>query len=138
MCNPGETQWDDVAYSEFCLDAAGAGGPFTEKGVVQRMVRRGPWKLNYYHGQPSQLFNLDEDPDELADRIADPSCRDVAARLTSEVLDGWDPDTVSARMAELRAQQTLLTGWAGNVKPPDTYRWSLRPEMDFLDAEQID
>ena len=34
------------------------------------MIRRGPWKLVYYHGLPSQLFNLEEDPRET--RIAPP------------------------------------------------------------------
>jgi choline-sulfatase len=28
------------------------------------MIRKGPWKLIWYHEAPNQLFNLDEDPDE--------------------------------------------------------------------------
>ena len=55
--------WDDLAFSEYCDDLFGPPG-----GCYQRMVRRGDWKLIYYHGEPSQLFNLAEDPDETHDR----------------------------------------------------------------------
>ena len=49
--------WDDIAYSEYCSDEF-----CPEGGCYQRMVRRGEWKLVYYHGQPAQLFNLASDP----------------------------------------------------------------------------
>jgi choline-sulfatase len=126
--------WEDVAFSEFCLDQAGAGGPFAEAGVVQRMVRRGDWKLNYYDGQPSQLFHLADDPRETNDRIADPACADTVRELTELVLDGWDPAWVRDEMARRRADLPVLTGWARHVQPADTCRWDLRPEMDYLDG----
>ena len=50
-------EWEDIAFSEYC----------TDEGCYHRMIRNGDWKLNYYHGQPSQLFNLKEDPAELHD-----------------------------------------------------------------------
>jgi choline-sulfatase len=134
---PETIQWDDVAFSEFCQDAAGAGGPFPEEGIYQRMVRRGAWKLNYYHGQPCQLFNLDDDPHELRDLAADPDCGQIVADLKAEVLDGWDPEEISARMADKRADGQILAQWGKKVQPADTCRWDLRPEMDFLDPEQM-
>ena len=48
-------EWEDIAFSEYC----------TDESCYHRMIRSGDWKLNYYHGQPSQLFNLKEDPAEL-------------------------------------------------------------------------
>jgi choline-sulfatase len=117
--------WDDVAFVEHC----------TDEGQRQRMVRRGDWKLCYYHGQPPQLFNLREDPDELVDRAEDPSCRAVRAELTREVLRGWGPDAIAAEMAARRAELPILTGWARRVDPPDSHRWRLLPEMDRLDPE---
>lgn len=130
----GETNtWDQVAFSEFCQDAAGAGGPFPQAGIYQRMVRREEWKLNYYHGQPSQLFNLKEDPDELHDRVDDPSCVDVVQALTEDVLTGWNPDEIAKKMAFKRADNRILSGWARQVQPTDSVRWDLRPEMDFLE-----
>jgi len=129
--------WEDVAYSEFCLDLAGAGGPFPEDGVRQRMVRRGPWKLIYHHGYPCQLFNLEEDPKELVDHSQDESCTEIVAALTAEVIDGWDPDTIALQMARMRADGSILKDWASKTTPTDQYRWDLRPEMDFLDPEQM-
>ena len=134
--DPEGSQWEDVAFSEFCLDAAGAGGPFPEEGVFQRMVRRDEWKLNYYHGQPCQLFNLAEDPRETRDLAADPAFRKIAADLQAEVLDEWDPEWIAARMAALRQDRQILAAWARQVQPPDQYRWDLRPEMDYLDDPQ--
>ncbi len=129
---PGTVEWEDVAFSEFCLDGAGSGGPVAGP-VVQRMVRRGPWKLNYYDGQPSQLFHLEEDPRETRDRAADPSCAGVRGELERLVLDGWDPAWVREQMARRRTEGGILAEWARRVRPPDVCRWDLRPEMDYLD-----
>ena len=97
------------------------------------MVRGGEWKLNYYHGQPPQLFNLKEDPNELNDRADDPTCRDIVADLTQKVLDGWDPERIAAQIAAKRADTQLLGRWGRNIQPADQYRWNLLPEMDYLD-----
>lgn len=130
----GETSdWDNVAFSEFCQDAAGAGGPFPAEGIYQRMVRRDEWKLNYYAGQPSQLFNLKEDPDELHDRIDDSDCADVVDALTKEVLADWNPEDVAQKMAVKREDNKVLSAWARQTKPEDQVRWELRPEMDYLE-----
>jgi choline-sulfatase len=133
LTSPDTADWEDIAFSEFCLDAAGSGGPFTEDGVRQRMVRRGDWKLNYYDGQPCQLFNLADDPREIRDRADDPQTQEVRDELTTLVLDGWDPKAVCREMARLRAERPLLAAWARHVQPADQYRWDLRPEMDSLD-----
>ncbi|MCZ6676799.1 MAG: sulfatase-like hydrolase/transferase [Candidatus Poribacteria bacterium] len=116
-------QWEDIAFSEYC----------TDEGCIHRMVRRGDWKLNYYHGQPPQLFNLKEDPDELHDRTQDPMCQEIQEILTQRVLEGWNPDLVAEKMAARRAERKILTDWARHTQPKDLYRRNLLPEMDYLD-----
>ena len=138
LADSQNAEWDDVAFSEFCQDAAGAGGPFSEEGIFQRMIRRGPWKLNYYHGQPCQLFNLQDDPRERQDLAADPAHQETLAVLKTEVLEGWDPEWIAARMAALRADRSILAAWGRTVQPPDHCRWKLDPAMDYLDPEQLD
>lgn len=138
LADPQNAEWDDVAFSEFCQDAAGAGGPFSEVGIFQRMIRRGPWKLNYYHGQPCQLFNLQDDPRECQDLAADPAHQETLAALKAEVLDGWDPDWIAARMAALRTDRSILAAWGRTIQPLDQCRWKLDPAMDYLDPEQLD
>ena len=133
---PETATWEDIAFSEFCLDGAGAGGPTGENGVVQRMVRREDWKLIFYDGQPSQLFNLADDPDELNDLIDSPEHAEIARRLTGMVLDGWDPEWVDAQIREQSANLEILVPWAKNTAPADTVRWQLDPEWDYLDDPQ--
>ena len=134
LTEPAGAKWEDVAFSEFCLDSPGAGGPTGPEGaIVHRMVRRGPWKLCYYRGQRPQLYHLGEDPDELRDRAADPDCAGIVEKLTGEVLDGWDPDGVAEELAARRQDHPILAQWARHVQPVDQCRWDLRPEMDYLD-----
>ena len=60
----------------------------------------------------------------------DPACRDLLERLTFDVLDGWDPEAIAVTMAANRADLRIFVEWARRTKPPDQYRWDLRPEMD--------
>jgi len=121
-------EWEDVAYSEYCSDQFCPDG-----GCYQRMIRAGDWKLIYYHGQPPQLFNLAEDPEELVDLADDPDCARVRETLTARVLDGWDPAWIKAKMAAKKGDTAILKAWATHVQPPDAYRWPLQPEMNYLD-----
>ena len=100
------------------------------------MVRRDEWKLNYYHGQEPQLFDLRADPDELRDRARDPAYAAVREALEREVLDGWDPEEIARRMVRRRADRALIDQWAKAVRPEDQYRWERKKEMDYLDEVQ--
>ena len=100
------------------------------------MIRSGPWKLNYYHGFRPQLFNLDDDPHETRDLGADPAFRGVRAELIDRVLEGWDPERIRRRMRLLKSEQRILETWAANIDPPDSLRWDLKPEMDYLEADR--
>ncbi len=137
LTDPENTEWNNVAFSEFCQDAAGAGGPFPEEGIFQRMIRSDDWKLNYYHGQPCQLFNLETDPHELNNLATDPTYSKTVEKLKAKVLNGWDPEWISERMAQLRADRQILALWGRHVRPTDQCRWDLKPEMDYLDDKQI-
>ena len=116
-------EWEDEAFSEYC----------TDEGCLHRMVRSGPWKLCYHHGQPPLLFNLDEDPREVNDRSDDPGCRATLETLVEKVLEGWEPVEIRRKMAEKREDLKLLSQWTKKVEPADTFRWELRPEMNWLD-----
>ena len=105
-------QWDNVAFSEYCSDEFCPDG-----GCYQRMVRRGDWKLVYYHGQPPQLFNLREDPGEIVDRAGDAQVQDVRTELTELVLREWNPEWVRAKMAEKKADVAIRREWARQYPP---------------------
>ena len=97
------------------------------------MIRQGDWKLVYYHGQASQLYDLSDDPGERRDRASDRECRDVRDGLMDLLLDGWNPDEIALKMAAKRADNQVLRAWARGTCPPDQFRWPLKPEMNYLD-----
>ncbi len=122
------TEWEDLAFCEYCSDEYAPEG-----GCYQRMIRRGDWKLIYYHGQPSQLFNLAADPHELNDLAHDPAYAQVREDLTAQVLVGWDPEAIKAKMAARKKDNAILREWACRTDPPEQYRWDLKPEMNYLE-----
>ncbi|NQV98510.1 MAG: sulfatase-like hydrolase/transferase [Rhodospirillales bacterium] len=123
--------WLDETYSEYCTDgmAAWAQGIPTQ----QRMIRAGKWKLNYYHGHPPQMFDLETDPGEINDLGLDPDKTDIRDHLQAKVLTHWDPEAIKATMADRRARKELLGKWSQAIKPQDTYRWQFKMEDNWLD-----
>ena len=93
------------------------------------MIRREDWKYIYYHEQPSQLFNLREDPEELVDRAEDPGCQRILQDLRGEILREWDPEQVRRKMAQKNADEPILVSWARNTGPEERYRWPMLKEM---------
>lgn len=119
--------WEDTAFSEYCTDKFSP-----PEGVYQRMIRREDWKYIYYHEQPSQLFNLKEDPEELVDRAEDPGCQRILQDLRGEILREWDPEQVRRKMAQKNADEPILVSWARNTGPEERYRWPMVKEMNWL------
>ena len=137
------TSWNNTAFSEYCMNDSEHGRAYSPNlggsdihakpgGVQNRMIRSGPWKLNYYHGYQPQLFNLEDDPSEIIDRNGDPACKNIKSELLDQVLNDWDPDLVRQRMHILKEEQMISEDWATNTTPEDELRWELDPEMDQL------
>ena len=114
-----EEGWRDTAFAEFGLSRGDA---------PARMVRRGPWKLNHYHGYDRpQLFNIDEDPGEWNDLAQDPAYADIRDELHAQVKEGWSGEYLLESIERLNQDQAVLRefGKAASVSsgdPPD--RWS--------------
>ncbi len=95
-----------------------------EKFPVKRMVRRGPWKLNYYEGMPSALYNLDDDPDELNDRAADPACAPLVDDLLQVLIsDGWSARKVEEAIEQRKSDIQYLFNWTVETGPIDPIQW---------------
>ena len=127
---------DDSSGAAYSANLGGADVHARPGGVQNRMIRSGSWKLNYYHGFRPQLFNLDDDPHETRDLAEDPAFAGVRAELTDRVLEGWDPEGIRQRMRVLKSEQQILESWAANIDPPDSLRWDLKPEMDYLESDK--
>jgi choline-sulfatase len=134
VARDGATPWLDETFSEYCTDgmAPWAGS----EPVQQRMIRRGRWKLVYYHGHRPQLFDLEDDPAELNDLATDQRHARLVDALVARALADWDPDAIARHMAGRVANKRLLQGWARAVQPPDSYRWPIKMEDNWLEAAE--
>ncbi|MEZ5864019.1 MAG: hypothetical protein R3D25_08110 [Geminicoccaceae bacterium] len=90
------------------------------------MLRDGDLKLIYHVGMPSQLFELEADPDELSDLGPD---HPEVARLEALLRRICDPEAVDARAkADQRAKVEFWGGQGGRGagRPPRLHpaaRW---------------
>ena len=98
------------------------------------MIRTGPWKLNYYHEFDScQLFNMEEDPQELHDRAGDPECREIVAACLAKINRRWSAEAMLEN-AEKQRQARSLIGRCGHGLMPHPAPQFTPPE----DANQFD
>lgn len=75
------------------------------------LFRHGPWKYCHYTDKPAQLFNLDDDPQELHDCAADPAAGPLLAQCLAALRVHLDPDAVDQRAKQ--RQQALLALFGG-------------------------
>ena len=73
-----------------------------------RMVRRGRYKLNYYHDEQPELFDLSADLHETVNLASDPAYANVRDDLIALVLDDWSPDEVDRRVRESQRRRRIL------------------------------
>jgi arylsulfatase A-like enzyme len=100
-----------------------------------RMIRRGPWKLVPYDGfDAPQLFNLDDDPQELHDRGSDPALVGLRADLRARALDGWSAAVMEPTLAQRARDRGVLTAWYRAVRPPDPALWTADPAENVFPA----
>lgn len=121
--------WSDLAFCEHYVTPRRGDPPC-------RMVRRGPWKLNVYHGHDApQLFNLDDDPGEWKDLAADPAHAELRKELLAMVHEGWSPARIQARVKRVIDDHGYLTAWGRKASPPDPDHWVCPPGANVFPQE---
>ena len=75
------------------------------------MLRRGRWKYHYYVGFRPELFDLENDPEELLDLAESAEHAEVLASMHQALLAICDPDAVD-RQAQAD-QAALIEGYGG-------------------------
>ena len=60
---------------------------------AERMIRSGPWKYIYAHGDVAQLYHMEDDPDEMHNLAAESAHREFCDELRARVMEGWEIDT---------------------------------------------
>ncbi len=61
---------------------------FSQIGTIQ-MIRTEQWKLNVYDGEPGELYDLENDPEEFYNRVADADYADTVQSLHERLRD-WE------------------------------------------------
>ncbi len=92
--------------------------------VRHRMIRQGSLKLSWYDGMRPQLFDLEEDPDELRDLHDDPSHFDIQAEMVQQLFRRWNPSRLAAWQNSKRARTALIREWVqkGSIEEPSRWR----------------
>ncbi len=86
-----------------------------------RMLRDGRYKLCWYDGHAPQLFDLEDDPDELCDLAADRP--DLVMDLAVDLRHGWNPTAIAQAQETSRQRNALLRQWVRETRPPERLRW---------------
>ena len=96
------TDSERVVFSEYHAVGAVSGG---------FMIRRGRWKYHHYVGFEPELFDLDNDPEELVDLAQSPEHAAILSQMHEALLEICDPDEVDARA--FRDQAALIERLGG-------------------------
>jgi len=107
LLTAGDRNWKDEAFCEYL--AHGSDRPMA-------MLRRGRYKLNYSWGDPVELYDLEADPGEFHDLVAEAAHQDLIAEMKADLLADWDPAELDRRARESQRQQRYIeenfgTGW---------------------------
>jgi arylsulfatase A-like enzyme len=123
MNAPPDAEAHGETFSEYCQGTADSWS--TRNAAAHRMIRSGGLKLNYYHGQRPELYDMERDPAEQHDRADDPAYAADRARLEARVLADWDPVAVLGRLQLQQRRGGVLRPWAARTHPAEQYRWSM-------------
>ncbi len=107
----GDQDWKDEAFCEYL--AHGSDRPMA-------MLRRGPYKLNYSWGDPVELYDLEDDPDEFHDLSSRMEYQDLIAAMTADLLSDWDPAALDRQVRASQRQQKYIeelfgTAWRAST-----------------------
>ena len=78
------------------------------------MVRQGRWKSIHYVGFEPELFDLDDDPEEMVNLAGVPACQSVLARMHDVLRSICDPDAVNDQA--FADQAAMIERYGGREK----------------------
>jgi choline-sulfatase len=104
-------------------------GEYLAEGVTSPavMIRRGRYKFIHCDGDPVQLYDLVEDPNELVNLAERSSHVDVVNTLQQEVWDRWDLNDLSRRVLESQRQRHLVVR---ALNRGSYAAWDFQPDFD--------
>jgi choline-sulfatase len=95
------------------------------------MVREGGLKLVHSRAYPTQLYDLDADPGERADRAGDPAFAEAKAHLLAEAERSWDLDVLPEQVEASQAARRLVHAALGEGR---RQAWDFAPSLGADDG----
>ena len=124
--NDKSETWDNQVFAK-CLGDWGDQPSF--------MVRQGHWKLIYYHEFKSyQLFNLQDDPDEMNDLAGDSACKDIAAQCLEKMRLRWSAEDILRRVTKQQLQKPLPQKGEQDIYS----QWNADADYNEFDFRQLE
>jgi choline-sulfatase len=126
----------------------GVGGVWSEylaEGAIAPMLmwRQGQWKFVHSPSDPDQLYDLDNDPDELNNLADQPATAELRAKLHTMISERWDLERLHQDILKSQGRRQLvssalvagkLSSW--DYQPPrDASREYIRAHLDIEDLE---
>lgn len=125
-----------------------SGAPFSDDRIVvsecsdikgdnpSAMARSDRYKLVAHAGHMApQLFDMEQDPDEMHDLGADPACAWVAGTLREYLYRFWNPDRALADLAVAKRNFDLMRKWVDIVRPDPVEEWHGDNRRNYLTPE---
>lgn len=114
-----ETPSDDrMVAIEYCGEGSAA---------PMLMLRKGSLKYTTAPGDPEQLFNLADDPNEVNDRIGDDAYADSLTDFRDAARAHWNTDEVTAQVLDSQRRRRLVSAALRHGKYTG---WDYQPKRD--------
>lgn len=108
-------------------------GNYPRKFVPMAMIRKGKYKLIYYHGyQNPSLFDLSQDPNELNDLGKENAYAGVVKELNKELHRNWNGKEVDEHCKMAYKHYEILDKWSHTTHFSKKENWKVPSEMNFL------
>jgi choline-sulfatase len=109
--------------------AHGVYGEYLAEGVVapMLMIRRGRYKFIRAPGDPDQLFDVTEDPGEVANLALEPRLHSLVAAFKAEVNRKWNIATLHQAVLDSQRRRRLI-GMA--MRQGGQHSWDWQPPRD--------
>ncbi|NNC81404.1 MAG: sulfatase-like hydrolase/transferase [Acidimicrobiales bacterium] len=88
-------------------------------------IRTGGWKYIHHEGFAPQLFNVEDDPDELVDRAGDAAVSTIEQSYAAVLRDILDP--TEANRAAFASQAAIMDAHGGRQGVADAFRFNHTP-----------